>query len=257
MQKYERSFFFAGAIVIALVGYSVCCVKAATDETNTQSEAKSNKVNLTIHINVPHNMRAVDSCRVYPYPVAPPRQKHPIAPLSTKSKEIQNQLQGLGYSTMSRVEKAYPSGGWRQQYAFRAAEAKSGEGLPHTVFTMYAWREAMEPYMRTEIIRINAIEKDRKERYEAAQQIFDEHRTDMEVQAFNDGLFPQDVLLRPWHGNKKSGKISLDETNWWIVALHKTPGLQYYWLWPVKLSNAPEQLVELNEDNAIVIDGGW
>lgn len=217
------------------------------------------KVTLVVRINIPHNLRAIDSCRVYPYPVAPPHRKKPSEPMSIKDNAIRSQLLGAGYETSSysNKEKFYPSGGWRTQYALKAAVNKSGLGLPHTIFTAYAWMDAMVPYMRTEIKRINAIEKDRNERYELAEEVYDEHRQDLEVDAFNNGLFPHDVPLQPWHGIHKSGKVVLEKTNWWIVALHKTPGLRYYWLWPVKLSDAPEQLVELNEDNAIHIEGGW
>jgi len=250
-KKYWTSVFFASAIAFGPASHPVCSVNADTGQTIKP------KVTLAIRINVPHNLRAIDSCRLYPYPVAPPHKKREVEKLSINTKNLQTQLLAIGYSAISRKDRPYPSGGWRMQYAFRAAQAKSGLGLPHTILTMYAWEEEIEPYVRTEIIRINSTEKQRQERYEMAQQMFDEHRTDLEVQAFNDGLFPHDVVLRPWHGDHQLGKVALEKTNWWIVALHKTPGLQYYWLWPVKLSDDAEQLVELNEDNAIHIEGSW
>jgi len=268
MQKYWAILLlFACSTTVVLLGQPVYCIDADNGQTAKQDETststlteatvKSKKVTLLVRINTPHNKRAIDSCRVYPYPVAPPHRKGKIDKLSIADAALRDQLRTMGYLATSRNDRPYPSGGWRMQYAFKNALAKSGLGEPHTVFTMYAWLDEIVPYMRKEVIRINAIEQQREKLYQAAQQMFDEHRADLEVQAFNDGLFPHDVPLHPWHGDRTLGRVELEKTNWWIVAFHKIPGLKYYWLWPIKLSDAPEQLIELNEDNAIHIEGSW
>jgi len=218
---------------------------------------KRKKITLYIRINTPHNLRAIDTCRVYPYPVPPPKRKAKIPEIKITDASIKTTLRAVGYTAVTYADKPYPSGGMRVQYAFKRAVANSGMSLPHNIFTMYVWEDNMIPYMRAEIKKINKIEEERDRRYLAAQSMVEEHKSDLELEAFNNGLFPHDVLMHPWHGDRKSGSVEIEQTNWWIVALHKTPGLKYYWLWPVKLSDAPEQVVELNEDNAIHIEGGW
>jgi hypothetical protein len=268
MQKsWTISLLFASLIVAVLLCPSVNCMDSDSEQSTKQDDTsnvitsnttvKNKKVVLLIRINTPNNLRAQDSCRVYPYPVAPPHRKAAIQDLQIKDAALRSVLQSLGYTAVSRLDKPFPAGGWRMQYALKSAIAKSGLGLPHTVFTMYVWMDEMVPYLRQEVLRINAIEAERNKRYLAAERMFNDHRADLEVEAFNNGLFPLDVPLRPWHGVHKLGRVELQQTNWWIVALHKTPGLKYYWLWPVKLSDAPEQFVELNEENAIHIDGSW
>jgi len=111
--------------------------------------------------------------------------------------------------------------------------------------------------VRKEVIAINAKEKERRQRWDLAEAVFNENRADLEVQSFNQGLFPIDVPMRREIGGYRKGRVVVNKTNWWIVAMHKVPGLKYYWLWPVKLNDNAEQLVVLNEDNAILIEGGW
>ena len=231
-----------------------------TDESdNILSEVlnkNQQKVKLVIHINVPHNNRAVDWCRIYPYPIAPPLKKGGIEDLPYKDKALRSQLLAMSYWSRTRPDKIYPAGGWRMQYALRAALAKSGIGLPHTIMTEYPWVENITPYMRKETMAINAKEKERKNRYYQMQQVFNDYRAELETEALNKGLFPIDVPMRVIAGYRK-GQAIVDKANWWIVAIHKVAGLKYYWLWPVKLSDSPQQGVTLNEDNAIFIEGAW
>lgn len=215
------------------------------------------KINLTIHINVPHNNKAVDWCRIYPYPVAPPKIKTEVERLPIRDKQLRSLILAIAYWNKTRTDKPYPAGGWRMQYALQSAIAKSGLNAPHTIVTEYPWADNILPYIRKEVIVINAKELDRKKRHKLAQTIFDEHRADLEVQAFNKGLFPIDVPISRERGGHRKGKTLVDKANWWIVVIHKIPGLKYYWLWPVRLNDNPEQLVTLNEDNAIYIEGAW
>ncbi len=205
-----------------------------TTEDSLQSQipkVPAKKVRLIIRINVPHNIKAVDTCRIYPYPVAPPKIKTEIKELPIKTLDLQSQLKAIGYTAVTKKENPFPVGGWRMRYAFNAAAAKAGMGRPHTILTMYQWIDDMVPYLRPEVIRMNAIEKLRKQRYELAQSVFDEHKADLETQAFNNGLFPIDVSIQRLFGGVREGSVIVDQTNWWIVVIHKVPGLKYYWLW--------------------------
>ncbi len=215
------------------------------------------KINLTIRIVVPHNKDALDSCRIYPYPVAPPKKKKDPDKIPLTDKALRSMALSMSFWTKSRKDKAYPSGGWRMQHILDIAMQKSGLGPPHTIFTEYSWVENIIPYIRKEAIIVNAKEADRVNRYNSAQTVFSENRADLEVQSFNQGLFPIDVPIRREAGGYRRGQVTVDKANWWIVAMHKIPGLKYYWLWPVTLSDSPEQTVTLDEDNAIYIEGAW
>ncbi len=215
------------------------------------------KIRLVIDIVVPHNIRAVDWCRIYPYPVAPPIKKNEITEIPYKDKQLRSALLAMGYWGRTRPDKIYPAGGWRMQYALKAAVAKSGLGMPHTLFTEYVWVENITPYMRKETVLINAKEKERKNRYAQMQQVFIDYRAEIETQALNKGLFPIDYPMKAAVGGYRRGESLVDKATWWIVAMHKVAGLKYYWLYPVKLSDSPQQEVTLNEDNAIFIEGAW
>lgn len=235
-------------------------VTGPDESENILSEAlnkNQQKVKLVIHINVPHNNKAVDWCRIYPYPVAPPIKKNDITELSSKDKPLRSSLLAMAYWSKTRSDKIYPAGGWRMQYALTAAMAKSGLGVPHILFTEYAWVENITPYVRKEILVINAKEKERKNRYAQMQEVFNDYRAELETQALNKGLFPIDVPIVREIGGHRKGEAVVDKAIWWIVAMHKVPGLKYYWLWPVKLSDSPQQGVTLAEDNAIFIEGAW
>jgi hypothetical protein len=273
MQKYLTTFLLIFTVVfnVSIPAYCLDTDNAQPDKRDDTSSSveipietpaplpnqKRKKITLYIRINTPHNLRAVDTCRVYPYPVAPPKRKGKISEIGITDASLKTTLRAVGYTAVTNADRPYPSGGMRVQYAFKKAVANSGISLPHNIFTMYVWEDNMIPYMRTEVKKINKIEEERDRQYLAAQKMVEDHKSDLELEAFNSGLFPHDVFMHPWHGDRKSGSVELEQTNWWIVALHKTPGLKYYWLWPVRLSDAPEQVVELNEENAIHIEGGW
>ena len=226
-------------------------------ENNLSAKKGNQKINLIIRITTPLNRRALDWCRIYPYPVAPPIKKMAISDLPYTDKALRSTLLSMSYWNKTQTSKPYPAGGWRMQIALQRAIKKSGLGLPHTIFTEYPWVDNMIPYVRKEIFAINAEEKERVKRYDLAQSVFKEYRSDLEVQAFNNGLFPIDVPMMREIGGFRRGHALVDKANWWIVAMHKVPGLKYYWLWPVKLNENPEQVVILNEDNAICVEGAW
>jgi len=261
--------FFAIALVVATATVQIAFALNLDDQTSIidSIEADKNssdttsagrpKITLNIRITVPHNKNAFDSCRIYPYPVPPPHKKSDPDKIALKDKSLRQMALGMGYWTVSRLDKAFPTGGWRMQYIMTAALKDSGTSRPHSIFTEYGWADNMIPYLRKEAIIVNAKEDDRKKRYDLAQSVFTENHTELEVQAFNQGLFPIDVPIRREAGGYRRGQTVADKANWWIVAFHKVPGLKYYWLWPVKLSDSPIQTVTLDEDNAIYIEGAW
>jgi hypothetical protein len=234
-------------------------VLGSIDGGNSPQNAlqKNKKVTLIIHINVRQNKNANDWCRIYPYPVAPPKKKSNPNPLPTKDKALRPLILSMSYWTKTRAEKPYPSGGWRMQIALQNAINKSGLGVPHIIFTEYPWIDNILPYVRKEVLTTNKREENRITRFNTAQAVFNEYRADIEVQSFNKGLFPIDVPILRERGGYRKGRVVVDKANWWIVAMHKIAGLKYYWLWPVKLNDNAEQLVTLNADNAIYVEGSW
>ncbi len=228
-----------------------------TDSIISDISKKNAKISLTIRIVVPQNKGAVDTCRVYPYPVAPPFRKTELDKLPLTDKELRSLALSMTYWSKSHKNKPYPVGGWRLQHIMDMAMKKSGLGPPHSIFTEYAWADGIIPYMRKEILAVNAEETERKRRYYEAQNVFNEYKADLEVQSFNKGLFPIDVPIKREVGGYHRGQVYVDKSNWWIVALHKVSGLKLYWLWPVKLNDNPEQTVTLTEENAIYIEGAW
>jgi len=233
-------------------------INQSTENNQSELPTKSRqKINLIVRIIVPHNTQASDWCRIYPYPIAPPKKKKDPDKLPLTDKDLRNLVLSVEYWSKSRKDKPYPPGGWRMQYALGAALAKSGIGEPHTIFTEYGWSDEIIPYVRKEVQVINAKENERIQHYNLARSVYDENRTDLEVQAFNQGLFPIDVPIRRQLGGFQTGQALVDKTNWWIVATHQVPGLKYFWLWPVKLNDNREQVAILNEDNAIYIEGAW
>lgn len=231
-------------------------LEADKNLARTDSSAKV-KVSLNIRIAVPHNKNAFDSCRIYPYPVPPPKKKNDPEKIPLTDKSLRQVALSMGYWSKSRLDKAFPVGGWRMQHVLAAALKDEGVSPPHTIFTEYAWADNIIPYLRKEAMIVNAKEEERKKLYNLAQTMFNDNRTELEVQSFNQGLFPIDVPIHREAGGYRRGQAMVDKANWWIVAFHKVPGLKYYWLWPVRLSDSPEQTVTLNEDNAIYIEGAW
>jgi hypothetical protein len=232
-------------------------INQTTENQTDLSNKNRQKINLIIRIVVPHNKGAADWCRIYPYPVAPPKKKADPSKIPLTDKGLRSTVLSVRYWAKSQQDKPYPAGGWRMQYALKAAIAKSGCNEPHTIFTEYGWADEIIPYVRKEAQIINAKEDARIQHYNLAKSIYDENRADLEVLAFNQGLFPIDVPIRRQFGGYAKGQTLVDKTNWWVVATHQIPGLKYFWLWPIKLNDNPEQVVILNEDNAIYIEGAW
>jgi hypothetical protein len=222
-----------------------------------QDEKPAKKVKLIIRVQVPHNKEPVDTFNIYPYPVEPAKIRRAVSNLVTAPADLKDVLYALGYSARISIENPYPAYGWRMIYAFKSAVRKSGLAFPHGYVEVNSWREEMRPYLLEEVLKSNAFERQRKERYKAAVDEFKETRTEIEIEALRKGLFPIYVYVRQGRGLTREGFALVDQDTWWIAGTHKVAGLVYYWQERVKLTGADEQVVDLNEDNALSVEGGW
>jgi len=224
-----------------------------------QNHLVQTKSQLTVDILVPHYNKQVNNFMLYPYPIQPPRIKKLPMPLPTKAQGLKSLLIATGYDRKQVPEiHAYPFQGWRWQYAYREAVKKAGLFPPLILLQMYTWADKMVPYARVECERWNDIEDERQKRYLAANEEFVSTRADVETDAVRKGMYPMDLRInRLMYGHLCEGKISLQPGNWWVVGSHKVPGLTYYWQLPVTLQEGEPNKVELTEENALVIEGGW
>jgi len=70
------------------------------DKTNKDPQ----KATLIIQISVPHNKNVVEACRIYPYPIAPPKKKGDPDGLPIKDKDLRALMLNLGYFNKTRQE---------------------------------------------------------------------------------------------------------------------------------------------------------
>ncbi len=222
-----------------------------------QEEKPAKKVKLIIRVVVPHNKQPVDKFDLYPYPIEPRKNRHPAGLLPTDPHNLKDVLYGMGYTARTSLDDPYPANGWRMQYAFKSAVRKSNLALPHGYVEVNSWRDAMRPYLLEEVLKSNAFEKQRRARCAAAEEEFKETRTEIEMEALKQGLYPIYVYVRQGRGISREGYAMVDQATWWVAGTHRVPGLTYYWQEKVKLTDAPEQIVDLNEDNALYVEGGW
>lgn len=191
--------------------------------------------------------------------VRPPRIRKAIEPLADDEKMIREQIVMFGYSGRSALERPYPPGGWRWQYAYNSARQKKGGMEPHTLLGLYPYARKMTPYMQAEVQRINAIEKQRLNRYIKLCEDYETTGAEQESEALRRGVGPVPLKLKTLDANRVagSGVAQLAPGNWWIVATHKTPGLIYHWELPITVNPGDEPTIYLTESNAILIEGGW
>jgi hypothetical protein len=204
-----------------------------------------------VRISIPHNNRAVDTFTAYPYVSKPPRVSDWPAPLPTKEKQLRRLVFNTGYSNRV-VNKAYPPGGWRWEYCWKAAVRRSGESTPRTLFAAESWAKGILVHLRPEVERMNAGEEQRKERYQALAEEFETQGVEMESEATRNGLTPVELRLR-----RGAGQVRLEPGNWWITGTRKVPGLLYYWQLPVTVTTGDTSSAVLTEQNALVIQGAW
>jgi hypothetical protein len=221
-------------------------------------EVDSN-VPIRVTINVPHNKDAIREFTAYPYPVEPPLMKAQPKPLpDDPEKGLRGFVMNSGYTNRTQALQAYPYNGWRWQYAFQAALRKSGLGVPHIMSEMYTWTDEMLPYVVPECKRLNQAEKERLRRYRACSQDAQENHVDFESDAVRKGLFPTEVVIQRFNGRQvRFGNVKVAPGSWWIIGTHRVAGLKYYWNEPITVDEGQPNTVELNESNALLIEGGW
>jgi hypothetical protein len=239
-------------------------MNASSTSSNKQYAhiTKSDKANnvkslVTVHVRIsfPTN-HGIAYFVAYPYPMRPPKSRKAQNPLPIYPKELKTRLLDYGYTNRTMPERPYPNYGYRWMFAFRAALAKSGLLVPHSMFEYYQWRSAMLPYMKAECERINAIEDNRSELYRRASTEYDESRADYEAEAQSRGLYPTEVRFLQ-QNILTFAQAKLAPGTWWIVGTLKIPSLTYYWQIPVSVTGSEPQFLDLNENNALLIDGAW
>lgn len=239
-------------------GFSTADFLPPEQRKNLPVEADS-KVPVKISVNVPHNIDAHNEFTFYPYPMKPPPVRQPVKALpETARSGLQNMLLTSGYSQRTQPASRYPFGGWRWQYAYNAALRRSGLGVPHMMSEMYTWIDDMMPYIKPEVIRSNQAEKDRQQRYQRAKDEYEETRVDIESDSVRKGLFPVPVRIQTFSGRvTRFGSARVLPGSWWLVGTHKAAGITYYWNQPVEIDENQPKSIELNEANALLIEGGW
>lgn len=209
---------------------------------------------LTARIHVHHNLNPTyDVMHAYPYPVKPPKVASKPGPMPEDRAGLKDMLLNGGYVNRANPDKPYPMGGWRWQDIYQTAVRKSGRSVPHTMLTMYQWANDMVPYAGREAHKSNLLEDERWERYQKTLEDYERNRIEAENDAVRLGLNPAPL-------RKKSfgvGTAQLAPGNWWITARRKSAGLTYYWLMPVTVTGGQQVDLELNQNNALVITGGW
>lgn len=207
---------------------------------------------LDVRINTPHRKGAQDVFNIYPYPVKPPTAQRAL-PLADSAKLVRGLLLSSGYTNRGNPDKAYQTGGWRWQYCFKAAVAKSGLGVPHTIFSEYRWADDITPYVCAETRKWNAFEEDRWNRYQKAIKDFEKNHSDAEGESVRLGLSPGPVARRGYGWAQQN----ILPGSWWMTCTRKVPGLTYYWQVPLTAAPSEKINIVLNELNALVIEGGW
>lgn len=219
------------------------------------------KATINLSLRVPQVEKAVDKITLYPYTTKPPRVMIPIKDLPTSAYAMKNMLLSTGYQSRLSLKKPYPEYGWRWQYAYRNALKHSGQTPPKTIVGIYSFTDAVTPYALKECKRINEIETARAERYTKAVQEYEDNHKDEEMEALRLGLEATPALLKP---RLKGGvpisfdaQVTVPPGEWWVTGTHKVPGLVYYWQEPLKIDGNNTYNVELNDSNALLIQGGW
>jgi hypothetical protein len=236
-------------------------------------------VNLIVRVTVPHYTDAVDQFVAYPYPMPVPTPRRPPGtknkstvdsskkkdvptqaydPMPSTRKAIRDLIFQTGYTARTKRNVAYPQGGWRWQMAYRNALQKCKLGEPNIITEMYPFVNAMEPLARAECKHFDELEEERQRRYEAAFEEFQLNRNDIEFEAVQKGYFPVEFQLNKlWRGKRAKAELRLGPGKWWITGTHKVAGLLYYWQQPVQITANQTEELELNWQNALVIEGGW
>jgi hypothetical protein len=207
---------------------------------------------LDVIIKVPHKTHPKDTFNLYPYPVKPPKSEHATL-LPETEKSMKQLLLSTGYHNRMNPDKPYQLGGWRWQYCFQTAVRKSGLGVPHSIISEYAWARDITPYAQAETKKWNEFEDQRWLRYKKAVAEFERNHADIESDATQQGLVAMELPKRGYGWIQQN----IPTGTWWLTATRKVPGLTYYWQVPLTAAPGEKIKIELNELNALIIEGGW
>ena len=206
----------------------------------------------------PHGQKAVYKVAAYPYPPKPPKTDD-YAPLPTDEKDLKAFLLNSGYMNRRSKETPFPVGGWRFKYAIDKARKASNLSVPHSIFEYRGWTEKMVHFIKPEILKINAYEKERKEKWKKYKTFQFDHYKLMKSKAARLGL--ETAYFRPLPKEKsKAGSnfgVVIPEGKWWIFAEKKTQGLRSYWIKELDVKDKDRLVLVFNEANASVISGTW
>lgn len=229
------------------------------EEHDSTTDLIEGQANLDVSIVVPHMVRSHSSLTAFPWPVAPPRNKKFPPPLPETEKALRQMLMQSGYVNRTNPDMPYPTGGYRFLYAYRAAVRKSGMSLPHTILEHYGWVDKMMNYMIPEVTASNNHEEVRFDTFKAVEKFNIENEQRIRNEALRQGLEP--AALKPIEMPAKTVgrhfQATVKPAKWWVVGVHKAPGLKYYWHHPVEVQEGKLNRVVLTEGNAIFIEGGW
>jgi hypothetical protein len=229
------------------------------EEQDSTTDLIEGQANLDVSIVVPHMKKSASSLTAFPWPVAPPRVKAFPPPLPEAEKQIKALLLASGYTNRISADTPYPTGGWRFVHALRTAVRKSGMSMPHTILEHYGWMNRMMDYIIPEITASNNIEEMRFDAFKKVEKENLETEQRIRNEALRQGL--EATILKPKDEPAKSvGKhfeATVKPSKWWVVGVHKAPGLKYYWHHPVEVAEGKLNRVVLTESNAIYIEGSW
>ncbi|MDX1987565.1 MAG: hypothetical protein SFV17_12835 [Candidatus Obscuribacter sp.] len=236
---------------------------ATTNPVAPPPEGAPTRVNalITMKVIVPQMKQAQTKFTAFPFTVKPPKLAVPITPLPTEDKGLENMILGSGYASKLSLEKPYPDGGWRWQYAFRNGLKRSGQTPPKVMIGIYNWSRSLVKYVKPECERINEIEAKRMERYKKLVQDYEDNHKDEEMEALRLGHEPLPIKLRPIRRNNQlvsyQASYELPPGEWWITGEHKVPGLVYYWEYPIQIKAGENINLVMDDANAVLIQGGW
>jgi hypothetical protein len=209
---------------------------------------------VVVKILVPQKKSSTDNFMVYPYPLRPPTNDKKLKSLPKKMKEFRAALFNTGYANRLTVSKTYPSLGWRWRYILDTAVEKSHLDFPHGVASAYLWVDQIVPYALPELRKINAAERLRIVRYNKATEFWDLNGVELENEATQAGKHPYDITV-----DKKNwvARARLPVGTWWVVGTHRLSDLVFYWQEPVRIIDGKITYLNLDEWNALVVQGAW
>ncbi len=255
------------AIVLICVGtaaYSQTYNNASNSESDDQATSAEptlpasllikedeDAIVVVVSVNVPRNRGAKDNFVLSPYPlVAMKRPEMLNLPLDfDQLKEI---IKRTIYFRWRNMPEDVPD--WRIDGAFTQALKKSGKHMPGNEIGLDAWIDNFLPFMAVQIKEINLKEKARKARYELMAEVPDDFRLEAEKNAKLQQRIPMAVRVGQIRRGLRQGRVKVLPGTWWLVGTHAVAGMIYYWQEEFEIMNGP-RLLELNEDNALIIQG--